>query len=209
MCNKHLYVVYTYAMNIHSILDFVTLTNKFRGVKRTIFTVGKGDPENDAEHSYQLTMLAWYIISSENIKLDRDLVIKYALVHDLVEVHAGDTYFYRSSKEAKDKEIREKESLKRIQEEFPDFNDIYELIHKYEERLDDESRFVYALDKLLPPMNIYLDGGRDWKKHKVTFKGLVDNKTPKIALSPEIERYYKEFLVILEENRDTFHVEHE
>lgn len=192
-------------MNIHSILDFTKLLNKFREVKRVVFTVGDGEPENDAEHSYQLAMLAWYIISSKNLKLNKDLVIKYSLIHDLVEVYAGDTYTFRSDKEEKDKVEREKESLERIQKEFPELSDMYELVHKYEERSDIESRFVYALDKLLPPMNIYLDGGRDWKKHKVTLDMIISNKTSKIALSPEIEPYYKEFLTILEENKDMFH----
>lgn len=192
-------------MNIHSILDFVTLTNKFRGVKRVIFTVGEGEPENDAEHSYQLVMVAWYIISSENLTLDKDLVIKYALVHDLVEVYAGDTYCYRSDNEEKDKIKREEASLSRIQKEFPQLDDMYELIRNYEKKLDNESRFVYALDKLLPIMNIYLDGGRDWKHDKITLANLLENKTPKIAISPEIEPYYKEFMVILKENKDMFH----
>lgn len=196
-------------MNINSILDFTKLLNNFRAIKRTVFTVGDGDPENDAEHSFQLVMLAWYIISAENLKLNKDLVIKYALIHDLVEVYAGDTYFYRSDEETNDKDNREKESLERIQKEFPEFGDIYGLIHSYEDRSDVEGRFVYALDKLLPAMNIYLDGGRDWRHYKVTLSKLIKNKTPKIALSPEIESYYKEFLVILEENREMFHVEHE
>ncbi len=94
-------------MNIHSILDFTRFLNSFRAIKRVIFTVGDGEPENDSEHSYQLAMMAWYIISAENLKLDRNLVIKYALVHNLVEVYAGDTYFYRSDKEEKHKKINE------------------------------------------------------------------------------------------------------
>ena len=194
-------------MNINSILDFTKLLNGFRAIKRTVFTVGDGEPENDAEHSYQLTMLAWYIISSEGLKLDKDLVIKYALIHDLVEVYAGDTFTHRSNKEGMDKKKREEKSLWRIQQEFPEIDDIYKLINNYEKRTDTESKFVYALDKLLPPMNIYLDGGRDWKHYKVTLDMLIKNKTPKIALSPEIEPYFKEFLTILKENRKMFHVE--
>jgi len=196
-------------MNIHSILDFTKLLNGFRAIKRTVFTVGDGEPENDSEHSYQLAMLAWYIISAKNLKLDKNLVIKYALVHDFVEVFAGDTYFYRSNKEEKDKKDREHKSLERIRVEFPELDDMYTLIHDYGKRLDKESKFVYALDKLLPAMNIYLDGGRDWKRHKVVLDKLVEFKTPKIALSPEIEPYFKEFLTILEEKKDMFHVEHE
>lgn len=192
-------------MNINSILDFIKLLNTFRTVKTVRLTVGEGESENDAEHSYQLTMLAWYIISARNLTLDKDLVIKYALVHDLVEVYAGDAHFYSSNAEEKAKRDREKKSFERIQDEFPGLDDVYELIHKYEERIDIESRFVYALDKLLPVMNIYLDGGRDWRYHKITLDDLVRCKTPKIAVSSEIEPYFKEFLVILEENRDMFH----
>lgn len=195
-------------MNIHSILNFTKLLNNFRAIKRVVFTVGDGKQENDSEHSYQLAMLAWYIISMESLKLDKDLVIKYALVHDLVEVYAGDTYFYRSDKEEKDKKDRENKSLKRIKEEFPGFDDVYILIDNYEKRLDSESRFVYALDKLLPAMNIYLDGGRDWRRHKVTLDNLVKFNACKIVLSPEIELYFKEFVTIMEENSDMFHVEH-
>jgi len=195
-------------MDIHSVLNFTNLINTFRGIKRVVFTVGDREPENDAEHSYQLVMLAWYIISTEKLRLHTDLVIKYALVHDLVEVYAGDTYFYRSNKEEKDKKNREKESLRRIKKEFPGIGDIYTLINDYEKRLDDESRFVYALDKLLPVMNIYLDGGRDWRRHEVTLEALIKAKTPKIALSPEVEPYYKEFVAILEKNKHMFHEKH-
>ncbi|HEC32674.1 MAG TPA: phosphohydrolase, partial [Candidatus Kaiserbacteria bacterium] len=47
-------------MNIHSILDFTRFLNSFRAIKRVIFTIGDGGPENDSEHSYQLAMMAWY-----------------------------------------------------------------------------------------------------------------------------------------------------
>lgn len=196
-------------MNIHSILNFTKFLNKFRAIKRIVFTVGDGESENDSEHSYQLAMLAWYIISAEDLKLDKDLVIKYALVHDLVEVYAGDTYFCRSDKEEKDKKDREHKSLSRIKQEFPEIDDMYTFIQDYEKRLNRESRFVYALDKLLPVMNIYLDNGRDWRRHKVTLGNLIRFKTSKITLSPEVEPYFNELITILEENRGMFHEKHE
>ena len=69
--------------------------------------------------------------------------------------------------------------------------------------------FAGHYDVYLCLMNIYLDDGRDWRQHEVTLSKLIENKTPKIALSPEIEPYFNDFIAILEENKDMFHVEHD
>lgn len=182
------------------------MTNKFRLIERKVFSGIRR--ENDSEHSYQLAMLAWYIVSAEDFSLNKDLVIKYALIHDIVEVYAGDTSCYRSDKENTEKKKREKEAINRLKQEFGDFDDLHELIEKYENQEDNESRFVYALDKLVPTINIYLDNGKAWKEFKITFDKMTSNKTRKIAISKEIEPYFKELLQILEENKDMFHEEH-
>ncbi|MCW9054529.1 MAG: HD domain-containing protein [Candidatus Pacebacteria bacterium] len=196
-------------MDVDEILDFVSLLNKFRAVTRIVTVAGENRDENDAEHSFQLAMLAWYILSSGKYDLDKDLVIKYALIHDFVEVHAGDTSFYRSESESNEKKRRENESAKRLQGDFGRFEDLHELIERYEERNDQESRFVYALDKVVPILNIYLDGGSDWRKHQVTLDMLIEAKESKVALSPEVETFYRELLKILKENRHLFHEKQE
>ncbi|NQV93282.1 HD domain-containing protein [Candidatus Kaiserbacteria bacterium] len=196
-------------MNINSILDFITLTNKFRAVKRVVFIKDEGRLENDSEHSYQLAMLSWYLLSEKKTGIDKDLVIKYALIHDFVEVYAGDTWFYRSKAEDESKKKLEAESAIQLKSDLPEFIDFHQLIEDYENQINPESRFVYALDKIIPIMNIYLDGGDNWKEHKVTLDNLIKNKTPKIAVSPEIEPYYNELVAILKDNKDMFHVEHE
>lgn len=196
-------------MNIYSILDFVTLTNKFRAVERFIYVPNRKNNENDSEHSYQLAMLAWYLLSEESYGLNKDLVIQYALIHDFVEVHAGDVWSFRSNEESNKKRKREEEAILRLKKEIPEFSDLHERIDDYEKRIDRESRFVYALDKLIPILNIYLDGGKLWQEKKITLDRLMKIKTPKIALSPEIEPYYREFVTILEENKGMFHEKHE
>ncbi len=195
-------------MNIHNLLDFISLTIKFRDVERKIYATGTTRNENDAEHSYQLAMLAWYILSQGNYSLDLHKVLRYALIHDFVEVYAGDAWFYRSKEESRKKEALEAESAQRLQKEFPEFTDFHETIADYEKRQDPESRFVYALDKLIPILNVYLDGGKNWKKHGVTFDALLEAKTSKIKVSPEVEPFYQELLSILKEHKDMFHVEH-
>lgn len=185
-------------LNLPKILGFVGLLNKFRQVRRAIRVNSEERLENDVEHSYHLGMLAWYIADSHHLELDKDLVLKYALVHDFVEVHAGDTYVFTTNvKERDSKEGREKEAALQLQKEFSEFHDLHELITRYEKREDKESRFVYALDKIQPVLNIYLDGGRTWKEKGVTIQMLVDFKKEKVACSPEVQLCFDELIGLL------------
>ncbi len=184
--------------SLDDLLRFIKLTHAFQQVRRVILVKNEERHENDLEHTCQLTLLAWFIIDIEHLDLDRDLVMKYALAHDLVEVYAGDTYaFTTNDKLLQNKNEREQAAAQRLQHEFPEFVDLHSLITEYENKQNRESRFVYALDKLLPALNIYLDDGRTWNLEGVTLKMLIDNKTNKIAHSPEIKRYFDEFVDIL------------
>ncbi len=119
-------------------------------------------------------------------------------MHDFVEVYAGDTYIYSTNQEELDsKEEREKKAAERLQKELPEFKDLHKLINIYEKRGDEESRFVYALDKIQPVLNIYTDGGRTWKEKGITIKMLVDHKKDKVALSPEIASCFEELVALL------------
>ncbi len=180
------------------ILDFASFLNNFRAVERVILVHGQERYENDAEHSFMLAMLAWRIVEMENLPLNIDKVMRCALVHDLVETYAGDTFvFTKDTEYAQSKKQREADALQRIMDEFKNFPGLAEAIQAYEDKNDAESRFVYALDKVQPVIQIYLDGGRIWKRKKVTLDMLVKNKTEKIAISPEIEKYWNEFVAIL------------
>ena len=121
-------------------------------------------------------------------------------MHDLVEVYAGDTYFYSTDEaHVAGKHEREEDARQRIEKEFPEFADLHIVISEYEKRKDPESRFVYALDKIQPVVNIYLDNGRLWKERHVTLAMLIEKKKDKVLLSPEIEEYFNELVVILKE----------
>jgi putative hydrolases of HD superfamily len=187
-------------MKLKTLLEFAEMLNAFRRVERVVYVNGTDRMENDSEHSYHLAMFAWYIASSEKLSLDLDLILKYALVHDLVEVYAGDTYVFSEDKKHLDSKIgRENEALDRLKKEFPFCNEIFSLVEQYEKREDNESRFVYALDKLQPIIQIYLDQGRIWKEKNVTFQMFLEHKKDKIALSPEIQPYFDELTTLLKE----------
>ena len=185
-----------------NLINFIKLTHKFQQVKRALYVNGENRKENDQEHSYQLAMVAFYLINSKNFKLNSDLAIKYALVHDLVEIYAGDTPAYTKNKKLIDsKKKREYIAEKKLKENFPEFKDLPKLIRGYKELKDKESKFVYALDKIVPTINIYLDKGRTWKNNKVTFEEIIEYKKDKVKKSPEIESYYKKLIKIIEKDK--------
>jgi len=185
------------------IINFLKLLNKFRDVKRVIYVKGSDRYENDVEHSYNLAMLSWYIINNSNLKLNLELVLKYCLVHDLVEVYAGDTPIYTKDKEYKNnKEEREAEAAKKISKEFPEFGNLHELIEKYEKKEDPESKFVYALDKLEPALVIYLDDGRTWKELGINIEMIKNEKEKKVEISDVVKKYFGDFLELIEKDKD-------
>lgn len=184
--------------DLQNILKFTKLINKFQQVKRHYHANGEDRMENDVEHSYELAMLAWYIISIKKLNFNIDLVIKYALVHDLVEVYAGDTYAHTTDKELKESKVeREESALEKLEMEFIEFPDIFDLIKKYNSKKDLESKFVYALDKIEPILDIYTNDGRTWKERKITIDMIVDIKKDKVKSDPEIEKLFYEILEIL------------
>ena len=192
--------------DLQNILKFTKLINKFQQVRRHYHANGEDRMENDVEHSYELAMLAWYIISIKKINLNLDLVIKYALVHDLVEVYAGDTYAHTTDTELKENKIeREETALKKLRGEFTEFPEIFGLIEEYNRKENLESKFVYALDKIEPIFDIYTNNGRTWKERKITIDMIVDIKKDKVKLDPEIERLFYEILKVLrKEEEDIF-----
>ncbi len=183
---------------LQKLLGFAKILNELQKVERVIRVPGSERWENDVEHSYSLAMLAWYIIESEHLSLDKEKVFSYALAHDLVEVYAGDTYIYSEDKEfLASKPERERLAAERLVGEFPDVPEIHTAIKGYVTKEDPESRFVYALDKVEPMLKVYLDNGRTWQEKKITLEMLYEHKKAKIALSPEIQPYFDEFMELL------------
>lgn len=189
---------------IERLFNFLKMLHMFERVERAVYPVGSKKQENDAEHSYQLAMFAWYLIDTECLPLDREKVFKYALCHDLVEVYAGDVQFYRSQEEEEGKKKRERNAQLRLTAQYPEFTELHGFIEQYERQEDDESQFVYALDKILPAMSVYLDGGRKWKELGITFEQLEESKNRKVQ-SPHVRPFWEELRSILSKNRHMFH----
>ena len=189
--------------NIQRLIDFHRLLLDFQAIERVVHIPGSFRQENDVEHSYNLALSAWFL-SEYFPGLDRDKVIRFALMHDLVEVHAGDTYIYADAATLATKKQREHEALQRLEKDWPDFPDMAHTIKDYETRESPEAKFVYALDKIMPIMLIFIGKGYSWQKEHVLLEQLHANKEPKVAMSPEVKPYYDQLYTLLLEHKHYF-----
>lgn len=194
--------------NLDAILSFTKLLQQFRKIERRVLVNNSARKENDIEHSYSLAMIAWYINATYELNLDIKKVLQYALIHDLVEVYAGDVWFYENDQQIlNNKKENEEIAAEKIASEYSEFSDLHKIIKDYEERKDFESRFIYALDKVEPILNIYLDQGRTWKAENITLKQLEILKAPKVAIDPTIDQIFKDLIQKLKnEESDLFDI---
>lgn len=160
--------------------------------------------ENNSEHSYSLAMTAWYI-ADYYPKFNKNKLIRYALVHDLVEVYSGDELAIGRSKEAeKAKREREEQALVKLAQDWHDAPSIIEAIKQYEGRTDLESQFIYALDKLMPLFLNILGEGKTWKAYDFKLEAVLKAKDSKIAISPEVNELWQYFRDYIQQKPDFF-----
>ena len=165
--------------NIEKKLKFIELIDEMKNVYRTI-SLKSWRKENDAEHSYHLAMMCFIFLEDFPL-LDQEKVIKLALLHDIVEIFAWDTYVY-DDKMLSTKKQREIDSLNKLeeilwQEEFEKFKKI---IEEYEEKTSNEAKFVSQLDKLQPIIQIYMTWWKDFIEYKTDTNRLIKDKYSKI-----------------------------
>jgi 5'-deoxynucleotidase YfbR-like HD superfamily hydrolase len=156
---------------IKNLFELIAFSQKFAGVTRTVKLGTRDAYESDAEHSYQVGLIAWYLAEKLNLGAKRGKILEYALVHDLVEVYAHDTDPHRhSEKFQQTKAAREQQALARIKSDFLDFPSLSENIANYEKHEDIESRLVYIVDKILPVINTYLSHHTYYIDNNVSFE---------------------------------------
>lgn len=124
--------------------------------------------ENDAEHAWHMSLMALMLSEYSNESIDVLKVVKMALIHDLVEIDAGDTFLYQENQE--DKAKKELECAERVFGLLPDDqrDEYLALWKEFEAKESAEAKFAGSLDRLGPVMQNYLDHGHAWKMHHVT-----------------------------------------
>jgi 5'-deoxynucleotidase YfbR-like HD superfamily hydrolase len=189
-------------LRLNRLEAFMQLTHLFRRVKRTgIPHPEGGGGENDAEHACQLTLVAWFVVEAMELPLDITKVLMYSIAHDLVEAYAGDVCCHKPDAL---KKVREHAAAMLIKSDFPEFPTLHEIIAAYEDRADAESKFVWALDKLVPIINIKISKQPEWKNHKVTIESLLKLKDPQVNSAEVLRAPYAELVDFLKAHPELF-----
>ncbi|MCI0597575.1 HD domain-containing protein [Candidatus Parcubacteria bacterium] len=187
------------------LIRFMEMLHALQGIQRAYHVPGEDRKENDIEHSYLLAMTVWYAIDTFRLSLDKDRAIRYALAHDVPEVHAGDTFVFSTDAEILNgKKDREAEARKRLAKDFPSVPSMHEAMENYEHQTDPEAVFVRALDKIMPLITIYVQDGRSWKLGNVSYSQIADLKRRTTVHCPEVHDIVEQLLAVLDQDRRRF-----
>ena len=150
-------------------LAFAVELDKLKGVLRQSLLTDASRRENSAEHSWHLATLAMVLTEYAADPVDVTRVMKMLLVHDIVEIDAGDTFAYDTVNVATQHE-RELRAADRLFGLLPDeqARELRSLWDEFEHRTTPESKYANALDRLQPLLQNFYSGGQSWKKHSIT-----------------------------------------
>lgn len=147
-------------------LDFALEIDKEKNIFRQTHLSGHGRAENDAEHAWHMAIMAYLLKEYANEPVDIAKVMIMCLLHDVVEIDAGDTYAYdEAGKETQNE--REQKAKQRLYSLLPDDQkeELSALFDEFEACETTEARFAKAMDNIQPLMLNHSNNGSDWKAH--------------------------------------------
>ena len=149
-------------------ISFILEIDKLKSVLRRSYLLNEPRHENSAEHSWHLSIMALVLAEYANAEVDTLRVLKMLLVHDIVEIDAGDTFVYDLAGN-ETKAVREQEAAQRIFGLLPtdQQSEVQALWQEFEERTTSEAKFAAALDRLMPLLHNYHTEGRSWREHGI------------------------------------------
>ena len=150
-------------------LNFSLEIDKEKNIFRQTHLSDFGRRENDAEHAWHMAVMAYVLREYSNEKIDISRVMLMCLIHDVVEIDAGDTYAY-DEEGLKTQKAREDAAKERIFSLLPpdQKEEFIALFDEFEESETPEARFAHAMDNLQPLLLNNSNNGGDWREHRNT-----------------------------------------
>ena len=163
-------------------LDFVLEIDKEKEIYRQTHLKGYKRQENDAEHAWHMAIMIYLLKEYANEEFDVAKAMMMALIHDIVEIDAGDTYAYDTDNLATQNE-REEKAANRIFGMLPDEQkkEMLELFNEFEEGKTPEAKFAKTMDNFQPLILNDSNNGKDWRVHQIK-KSQVINRQKKSQL---------------------------
>jgi len=177
-------------------VEFIVEIDKLKQVYRRTWLADKSRRENDAEHSWHLGVMAVLLLEyAQQPQLDLLRVLKMVLIHDLVEIDAGDTFAYDAAG-AMDKAERETAAADRVfgllpADQAAEFRTIWE---EFEARRTPEAKYAAALDRFQPMLHNYVTQGKAWQEHGITADQVIARNQHMVEGSPALWDYARGFV---------------
>lgn len=150
-------------------IAFILEADKEKTILRQTHLCGYSRQENDAEHAWHMAMMVYLLKEYANEEFDISRAMMMAIIHDIVEIDAGDTYAYDEAAK-QTQALREKMAADRIFGLLPEDqqNHLREIFEEFEACQTPEARFVRAMDNFQPLLLNDYNNGKDWRRHKVS-----------------------------------------
>ena len=169
--------------------------DKEKNIFRQTHLSDHGRNENDAEHAWHMAVMAYLLKEYSNEPFDISRVMIMCLIHDIVEIDAGDTYAYDEEAKKTQKE-REQKAADRIFALLPEdqAKEMRAIFEEFEAFETPEAKFAHAMDNLQPLMLNDSNNGGDWKEHDVAISSIMKRQVQTKLGSEELFDYIKERL---------------
>lgn len=176
-------------------IAFILEADKEKNILRQTHLSGHGRQENDAEHAWHMAMMIYLLKEYANAPIDLAKTMMMALIHDIVEIDAGDTYAYDAAGMETQAE-RERLAAERIFGLLPDDqrDELRGLFEEFEAGETAEAKFARTMDNLQPLMLNDSNDGGDWRAHQVTRTQVMKRHARNQLGSEVIGEYTKELI---------------
>lgn len=176
-------------------LDFILELDRLKAVYRqALVKVDNNRQENSAEHSWHISLLAQTLHQYAQETVDINRVVTMLLIHDIVEIDAGDTFAFAEQHELDGQEEKELNAANRIFGLLPDaqFSAMKTLWLEFEQATTADARFAKAMDRILPLLQNMQNEGGSWARHGVKKTQVIKRNQHLEGLAPKLWAYVNE-----------------
>ena len=176
-------------------MEFLLELDKLKTVFRRNYLADGSRTENDAEHSWYFAVAALVLAEHAKEPIDVSRVVRMGLVHDVVEIDAGDTFIYDEAAKQGQAE-REQRAADRLFGLLPkdQARDLLALWREFEEGTTPESRYARAIDRIVAVILNYASQGKTWKQHRVSKQQILAINERIAAGSPALWSHVRELI---------------
>lgn len=175
------------------VIEFIIEIDKLKEIFRQNYLANGSRKENDAEHSWHMAVMAFLLVEHIDIKVDITKVLKMVLIHDLIEIYAGDTYCYDI---AKREQVKKKEAIsaEKLFGMLPnDVSKEYLIIwEEFEKCETNEAKYAKTLDKIQPFILNYNSKGKVWKEKGISSEKVLGRNADVEVVSKKLWNYIQD-----------------